>query len=55
MHKPCGMFAQLILVPAQDEDDAPQGEVVAFVKGTPEFDKPERKVNLASVRGRKYG
>jgi hypothetical protein len=53
MHKPCGLYAQLILVPNAEPE--PEVEQVSFVKGTPGFDKPERKLNLASVRGRKYG
>ena len=54
MHKPCGLYAQLILVPQQEESN-PDAEQVSFVKGIPEIDKPERKINLTSVRGRKYG
>ena len=54
MHKPCGLYAQLILVPQQEESNQ-DAEQVSFVKGIPEIDKPERKINLTSVRGRKYG
>jgi hypothetical protein len=54
MHKPCGLYVQLILVPGQEEPE-PEVEQISFVRGTPEFDRPERKINLTSVRGRKYG
>lgn len=53
MHKPCGLYAQLILT--HDEPVQPQQEQVSFIRGIPDVDKPERKINLASVRGRKYG
>jgi hypothetical protein len=53
MHKPCGLYAQLILT--YDEPDQPQQDQVSFVRGTPDVEKPARKINLTSVRGRKYG
>jgi hypothetical protein len=56
MHRPCGLYAQLILVPAELDNEKPaSAEEVSFVKGIPEIQRPERKVNLTSVRGRKYG
>lgn len=54
MHKQCGMYAQLILV-EDSPPESPEDEEVSFVRGTPELDQRERKVNLASVRGRKFG
>ena len=54
MHKPCGLYTQLILVP-YTEDQEPEVEEMSFVRGTPPIDRPERKINLTSVRGRKYG
>jgi hypothetical protein len=53
MHKHCGMYAQLILV--EGEEDTPKDETMAFIKGIPEIERIERKVNLTSVRGRRYG
>jgi len=56
MHKPCGIYAQLILVPGElDEELLPAEDEMSFVKGIPEIKKPERKLSLASVRGRKFG
>ena len=55
MHRPCGLYAQLILVPAEFDTEKPIPEEVSFVKGIPEIQRSERKVNLTSVRGRKYG
>ena len=53
MHKPCGLYTQLILT--NDELDQPQNDQVSFVRGIPDVKKSERKINLTSVRGRKYG
>jgi len=54
MHKPCGMYAQLILVQDEDEVES-QPEQISFIRGTPEKEKYEKKLSLASVRSRKYG
>jgi hypothetical protein len=54
MHKQCGMYAQLIMVEEGPLDDQ-ETEEMSFVRGTPEVESKERKVSLASVRGRKFG
>jgi len=54
MHKDCGLYAQLILVPEELEQPQQEEEQISFVKGTPLRDK-EKKPNLGAVRGRKYG
>lgn len=53
MHSQCGLYAQLILV----HDDVPDQETeqVSFVKGIPEVIKKDRKINLSTIRGRKFG
>jgi hypothetical protein len=53
MHKPCGLYAQLILT--YEDHNQPKQDEISFVRGTPDVDKFERKINLSSVRGRKYG
>jgi hypothetical protein len=53
MHKPCGLYAQLVLV--QDEDTVPQvGEDISFVRGIPEIHRKERKITTDLIRNRKY-
>lgn len=52
MHKPCGLYAQLILV--EDIEKEPEPEQISFVRAIPEIQTQERKLNLTSVRGRKY-
>lgn len=54
MHKPCGMYSQLILVPSELDNEDVEQEEVSFVRGTPESNRTERKANLGSVRTRKY-
>jgi len=52
MHKPCGLYAQIIVVPAEaDVPDEPEAESLA-VKGTPVIEKTERKPELKLIRGR---
>lgn len=52
MHKPCGLYAQLILV--NEPFELPkEAEQFSFIKGTPEVNVPERKINISSIRGRK--
>jgi hypothetical protein len=52
MHKPCGLYAQLILV--QEDQAQPQAEEdISFVRGIPE-NKKERKNTIDFVRNRKY-
>lgn len=53
MHKPCGMYAQLILV----QEEIGQHKVeedISFVRGIPEVQRKERKVVVDSVRNRKF-
>lgn len=54
MHKPCGLYAQLILVPDEGEKSTEEEEI-SFVMGTKEVEKKERKISLSSVRSRKFG
>lgn len=55
MHKPCGLYAQIILVQESDNND-PEEEQMSFVRGIPpSAEKVQRKANLTSVRGRNYG
>jgi hypothetical protein len=51
MHKPCGLYAQLIL--SYDEPEPPQKDQSFFIKGTHSIDKHESKFNTKSVRIRK--
>jgi len=55
MHKPCGMYAQLILVPDNMDKQPSEEEEISFVRGTKEIERKERKVSLSSVRSRKFG
>ena len=53
MHKPCGLYAQLVLV--QDEGVPTQvSEDISFVRGIPESNRKERKVTTDLIRNRKY-
>lgn len=54
MHKPCGMYSQLILV-SDETDVSLEEEQISFVMGTKELEKKEKKINLSSVRSRKFG
>ena len=53
MHKPCGLYAKLILVP--EELDTPQNEEGSsfIVKGVPESSSTEKTPELRLVRGRR--
>lgn len=45
MHKPCGLYAQLILV----QEEPPSSivtEDISFVRGIPEINRKERKIDL---------
>lgn len=53
MHHQCGLYAQLILV--NEDNPKPEVEEISFVKGIPEVERRERKVNLSTTRGRKFG
>lgn len=55
MHKACGLYAQLILVNEEEEQPPPDSESVSFIRGTPEIEQHERKINLEVVRTRRYG
>lgn len=54
MHKPCGIYAQLVLV--QEEDNTPPqvGEDISFVRGITEIHRKERKTTTDLIRNRKY-
>lgn len=57
MHKPCGIYAQLILIPSSFEEDENSSEDynISFIKGSNRvITNNERKVNLSSVRSWKY-
>lgn len=52
MHKPCGLYAQIIVVPSEiDVPDEPE-EQSCIVKGTKVIEKAERKPELKLIRGR---
>lgn len=53
MHKPCGMYAQLILV-QEEVGQLKVEEDISFVRGIPEVQRKERKVVVDSVRNRKF-
>lgn len=55
MHKPCGLYSQLILVPSDMDTPIQDEEEISFVRGTKEVKKQEKKINLGSIRTRKYG
>ena len=53
MHKPCGLYAQLIMV----QEDPQQRSVmddISFVRGVPEIQRKERKTTIDLVRTRKF-
>lgn len=53
MHKPCGLYAQLIMV----QEDSPQnsvGDDISFVRGVPETQRKEKKNTIDMVRTRKF-
>lgn len=52
MHKPCGMYAQLILVQEEAVQYKPE-EDISFVRGIPEAHKKERKLVIDLVKNRK--
>jgi hypothetical protein len=53
MHKPCGFYCRLIVVPEELEEF--HEEQISFViNGSPEIVKNKKPINLKSVRGRKY-
>ena len=57
MHKPCGFYAQVILVPSFEKNppEEEEEEVISFlVSGTPERQPIASKTNLNTVRSRKY-
>lgn len=49
MHKPCGIYSQIII--AQDEKETTEEEQISFVRGVPETHKSNAKTNLSLVRG----
>lgn len=54
MHKQCGLYAQLIMV-SEDEHPVKDKDTTSFVRGVPEVERRAKIVNLAGVRGRKFG
>jgi hypothetical protein len=54
MHKDCGLYSQIILVPSDFETKKPMEDQVSFVLGIPEL-KNNKTPSLKAVRGRKYG
>lgn len=54
MHNQCGTYAQLILV-CEDSSNIKKPEQISFVKGIPEKERPNKIVNISSIRGRKFG
>jgi hypothetical protein len=53
MHKPCGLYARLILVP-EELDTPKEGEPSSYVvKGVPESNTSEKTPELRLVRGRR--
>jgi hypothetical protein len=53
MHKPCGLYAQLIMV----QEDIKQSQVandISFVMGIPEIQRKERKNTTDTIRNRKF-
>jgi len=53
MHKPCGLYAQLIMV--QEDSKQPQVDNdISFVMGIPETKRKERKNTTDTIRNRKF-
>ncbi len=53
MHKPCGLYAQLIMV--QEDPQQPQVDNdISFVRGVPEINRKERKTTTDTIRNRKF-
>jgi hypothetical protein len=56
MHKPCGLYAKLILISEEQTKKPPvDSEQISFViKGQPELQSRKKVTNLQDVRSRKY-
>jgi hypothetical protein len=55
MHKPCGLYSQLILVEEELVENITKEDIqISFVSGFNAMDKKERKSSIASIRTRKY-
>jgi hypothetical protein len=52
MHKPCGVYAQLVMV-SEDPQKQAICDDISFVRGIPETQKQERKIPKDLVRTRK--
>jgi hypothetical protein len=50
-HKPCGLYAQLIIV--QEESNQTVVDDISFVRGIPESNKKEKGISFDIVRNRK--
>jgi len=52
MHKPCGIFAQVVLTQDSNEEVDTEKDQISFVRGIPETRKVQNvKTNLSLVRG----
>lgn len=51
-HRPCGLYAKLILVPPEEEDQTPKKPERVLVKATPTIERAEKPV-LKVIRGRR--
>jgi hypothetical protein len=55
MHKPCGLYSQLILVEKELIEKFSKEDIqISFVSGWNSEEKKERKSNIASIRTRKF-
>lgn len=52
-HRPCGLYAKLILVPEADKVEAPKKQDRILVKGTPVIEHAERRPVLKVIRGKR--
>ena len=52
-HRPCGLYAKLILVPSEEEPQKPKEAERILVKGTPVVEAAERRPVLKVIRGRR--
>jgi hypothetical protein len=53
MHKPCGLYAKLILVPEELDVPKPGEPKSVIIRGTPEKEQSHKKPELKIIRGRR--
>jgi hypothetical protein len=53
MHKQCGMYAKLILVPEELDIPKPHDPKSVIIRGTPEKESSHKKPELKIIRGRR--